>query len=127
MDLPVNLVYDGYEREEHDTAFIEVRQMPNNNEVLSKRKESVRTTFRFQISIYANSEYDRMVKQEEVNRLLLFEDVRLVDGITGFVGGLLDVDIPFITPINAEELNDKSSYFRTHLDVEVRGITGKNK
>lgn len=117
--LNVVWVYDGVVL---PTAkpFITIEQMQNNNEVLSKHREAIRTTYRFQVGLFANSASERARKQDELRRILLRDTIELIS--TEQVGqslGFFNATVTAEVPIPADDISDKTKYHRVYFDVEI--------
>ncbi len=120
------LMYDGVKLPE-SKPFITVEQMQNNLEFISKQREAVETTFRFQLGLYANSLTERTRKQDEIRDLFLFEDIPLYTDSGELTAGFFRVGITNEVPLSAEDTSDKTKMHRLYFDIEVERISHKNK
>jgi len=121
LNIPTLWHYDGVQlADAGGKPFITVKQMVNSTEILSKGREAVQTTFAFEVGLYTESARERAKLQDELHRLFIFDRIPLLNAETGEQRGVLTVDAPFITPIDADELNVKTNYHRVYFDVEIR-------
>jgi hypothetical protein len=119
-------VYDGVKLPK-SKPFITVEQMQNNTTVISKQREAVRTVYRFQIGLFATSATDRARKQDEVKRVLLFDEIELLDATTpdtslGFFKAVITAEVP----MPAEDISDETNKHRVYFDVEIDVTFNKN-
>jgi hypothetical protein len=124
--IKVVWIYDGVKLPK-SKAFITVEQMQNNTTVISKQREAVRTIYRFQLGLFATSATDRALKQDELKRILLFEEIELLDATTpGRSLGFFNVDITAEVPMPAEDVSDETKKHRIYFDIEVGVTFNKN-
>jgi hypothetical protein len=118
-------VYDGVKL---PTAkpFVTVEQMQNNTTVISKQREAVRTVYRFQIGLFASSATERARKQDDLKRVLLFDEIELLSATTGDLLGVFRADLTAEVPLPAEDISDKTKMHRVYFDVEVDVTFNKN-
>ncbi|MBO0962021.1 hypothetical protein J1P26_20150 [Neobacillus sp. MM2021_6] len=117
--IPVIWVYDGVKLPA-EKPFITIEQMQNNNEIISKLRESIQTTYRFQVGLHANSASERSRKQEEIQQIFLFAEMELLDAATpGKSLGFFNTNLTAEVPMPADDLSDKTSYHRVYFDIEV--------
>lgn len=124
--IPAIWVYDGVKLPKIK-PFITVEQMQNNTTIISKQREAVQTTYRFQVGVFANSATERARKQDEVKRLLLFDNIELVDATTGALLGFFKANVTAEVPMPADDISDKTGYHRLYFDVEVDVVFNVNK
>lgn len=124
--IPTIIIYDGIELPD-EKPFIEIRQMMNSNTYLSKQRESIETTFRFQIGLFADSHVERTQVQDEIRELFLFEDIPLYNSLGELTPGFFNVNLTNETPFTADDLSDKTNAHRVYFDIEISNITHKNK
>ena len=107
-----------------ETPFILVEEMQDNNNVLSKGREAVETTVRYQIGLYARTTAQRSVLWDELSRVLLFDEVTYTDysKSPAIVGGFFNCAVSAEVPFGADELSDLSKYHRVYFDVEIQNI-----
>lgn len=117
--LNVVWVYDGVVLP-NVKPFITIEQMQNNNEVLSKQREAIRTTYRFQVGIFANTASERARKQDELRRILLRDTIELISAEqAGQSLGFFNATVTAEVPIPADDISDKTKYHRVYFDIEV--------
>lgn len=116
--IPSVWVYDGVKLPE-EKPFTTVEQMMAETEIISKGRQAVRTIFHFQVGVHARNPNERARYQDVLQRLFLFGKIPLIDAETGAQNGHLRVNAPYVTPIPAEDISDKSNYFRLYFDVTV--------
>jgi hypothetical protein len=112
-------VYDGVKLPKVK-PFVTIEQMQNNTTVISKQREAVRTIYRFQIGLFATSAIDRARKQDEVKRVLLFDEIELLDATTPDTSlGFFNANITAEVPLPAEDVSDETNKHRVYFDVEI--------
>ncbi|SET69193.1 hypothetical protein SAMN05216389_12110 [Oceanobacillus limi] len=124
--IPSVLIYDGIKLPD-EKPFITVEQMQNNLTAISKQNESIATTFRFQLGLYARTHAERSSKQDEIRELFLFEDIPLYNETGGLTSGFFNVSITNEVPIIPEDISDQTRMHRLYFDIEVERISHKNK
>lgn len=102
-----------------EKPFVTVEAMPNALTMVSKRRESVRKTYRFQIGLYAKSLSDRSTRQDELERLFLYEEFPLYRNPSQSATGSFLVITSGGTPIPSDNLADENTKYRVFFDVEV--------
>lgn len=119
-------LYDGVKLPK-SKPFITVEQMQNNTTVLSKQREAMRTIYRFQIGLFAASAADRARKQNALKRILLFDEIELIDATSlGQSLGFFYVDLTAEVPMPADDVSDETKKHRVYFDVEVDVTFNKN-
>lgn len=124
--IPTILIYDGIDLPD-EKPFIEIRQLPNSNTTLSKQRESVEVTYRFQIGLFADSHAERTQRQDEIRDLFLFEDIPLYTNLGELTSRFFNVNLTNEVPFEADDLSDKTNTHRVYFDVEITNVTHKNK
>lgn len=123
--LPVIWIYDGVTLPgEEGKPYITVEQMQNANVNISKMREAISVTHRFQVGLFAKTGSDRARKQDIVKRVMMFDDIPLWDTSKDVpdVIGKFNAVITSETPISPENIADKSKYHRIYFDVEVLAV-----
>lgn len=120
------IMYDGIKLPEVK-PFTTVEQMQNNNEYISKLRESISTTFRFQIGLYSTSHYERTSLQDKIRDLFLFEDIPLYNELGEITSSFFNVVVTNEVPITPEDISDETRMHRLYFDVEIKRIFHKNK
>jgi hypothetical protein len=119
-------VYDGVKLPKVK-PFVTIEQMQNNTTVISKQREAVRTIYRFQIGLFASSATDRARKQDELKRVLLFDEIELLDATTPDASGVVfNANITAEVPMPAEDISDETNKHRVYFDVEIDVTINKN-
>lgn len=107
--------------------FITVEQMQNNTTQVSKQREAIRTIYRFQIGLFATRATDRARRQDEIKRILLFDEIELIDATTpGKSLGFFRCDLTAEVPIPAEDITNETQKHRVYFDVEINLTFNKN-
>lgn len=117
--------YDGVKLPK-SKPFILVEQMQNNTTILSKQREAVRTIYRFQVGLFASGAADRARKQDELKRILLFNEIQLMDATSGVWIGFFDANVTAEVPMPAEDVSDETNKHRVYFDVEIDVTYNKN-
>lgn len=104
-----------------ENPFITIEQMPNNNEILSKQRESIQTTFRFQIGLFASSGSTRSRQQSAISRILLYDKIPYTDyaQLPTQVVGFFICNVTAEVPFNADAIEELTRYHRVYFDVEI--------
>jgi len=125
--VPVVWVYDGVSLPAVK-PFITVEQMQNNNAIISKGRESIETTFRFQIGLYAGNATEKDRMQSQINRSLIFEQITLYQTSISPVSavGFFDAFVTSVVPIPWEEAEADTQKHKVYFTVEVPFTYGRN-
>lgn len=108
--------------------FVMVRSVLSPHEYLSKARETVKTDFNFEISLYADSSFNLYRYQDSLRRLLLFSDVPYFDGDgNAFERTSFEVAVRNENHITAAALSDKTSTHRVFFEITVEGTYYKNR
>lgn len=102
-----------------EKPFVTVEVMTNAVVKVSKRRESMRKTYRFQIGLYAKSLSDRNAKQDALERLFLFEEFPLYHNPSQPATGSFLVDVINAVPIPSDSVSDENTKHRVFFDIEV--------
>ena len=107
--------------------FITVEQMQNNNAILSKGRESIRTVLRFQVGLYAKSSTDKARLQSDIVSAINFEKITLyrTSQSPAIAVGFFDAFVTNVVPIPAEATESETQKHKVFFDVEVSLIYGK--
>lgn len=108
--------------------FITVEQMQNNNEILSKGRESLQTVFRFQIGLYAANSTQKSRMQSELSNAINFERITLYQtSITPVSAvGFFDAFVTSVVPMPAEVTEAETQKHKVYFTVEIPFIYGRN-
>jgi hypothetical protein len=124
--IKVVWIYDGVKLPT-TKPFITVEQMQNNTTVISKQRDAVRTIYRFQIGLFANSASNRAIMQDELKRILIFDEIELLDAtIPGKSLGFFHAEITAEVPMPAEDISNETQKYRVYFDVEIDVTYNKN-
>lgn len=104
-----------------------IRQRANYNENISKQRETVETTFRFEVGVFAESLANRGELQDKLRNLFLFEDIPVFDseGLPTGIGTQAHIDAE--TPISADDISSDTKKHRMYFSVEIYGSHHKNR
>jgi hypothetical protein len=124
--IPTIWVYDGITLPAVK-PFITIEQMQNNTTVISKQREAVRTIYRFQVGLHANTAKDRALKQNEIKQIFLFDEIELLNATTPSQPlGFFHTDLTAEVPMPADDLSNKTEYHRVYFDIEIDVTFNKN-
>ncbi|MED3649952.1 hypothetical protein [Heyndrickxia sporothermodurans] len=109
--------------------FVTVEQMPNNTTILSKQRETIQTTYRFQVGLYANSASERAKLQDRLKSAIMFDRITIYDAENTPTNevGYFYAQITGETPISPEDISDKTKYHRIYFDIEVDATLHKGE
>jgi|SRR5699024_88956 len=116
--LPTYLHYDGM-KTPNDENLVIIKQRPNEYIQLAKARETVRTKYRFEITIFANSLRERMTYQESLGNSFLFKDVIIYDSSTKETNEKVQVNVLSDTALYPEEISRESTYHRLYFNIEI--------
>lgn len=127
VGVPVVWIYDGVALPAVK-PFITVEQMQNNNEILSKGRESLQTIFRFQIGLYAKDSTSKARMQSQIKQAINFEQITLYQTSTSPVTavGFFDAFVISEVPIPAMSTDSETNKHKVFFTVEVPFIYGRN-
>lgn len=120
------LHFDGINLPE-EKPFILITQMPNGNSFLSKQRETVITVFRFEVGLFERSLADRTKSQDIIRDLFLFEQIPVYDNDGNLTSKAVEASIRNETPVNSDDITDKTMTHRVYFDIEVQGTKHKNR
>lgn len=125
--VPVVWVYDGVTLPAVK-PFITVEQMPNNNAIRSKGRETIETIFRFQIGLYAKDSTSKARLQSQIKQAINFEPITLYNTTTSpaIASGFFNAFVTNEVPMPVEETDSETKKHRVYFDVEVPFTYGRN-
>ncbi|MBS4195330.1 hypothetical protein [Lederbergia citri] len=120
LGIRVDWVFDGYKKPT-EKPFITVEQMQNNNDILAKQREAVRTIYRFQVGLHAQSSTDRARLQERIKRIFLFDEITFLDTdkSPAQASGFFMCELMAEVPMPAGDVSNISDYHTVYFDIEV--------
>lgn len=126
LELPSIIIYDGV-RLPKNKPFTTVQQMSNNNNILSKQRETVSTTYGFRVALYEETSSSRMVGQERISDLFLFNNLPLynVDGTLS--DRVFEVEVEAEVPLDASDLTDDTNAHRVYFEIYILNTRHKNR
>lgn len=124
--VPTVLQFDGMKLPE-EKPFIKVKQMPNTHEAISKRRETIVTSYSYEIGVFETSLAERSSTQDTIRELFLFEDIPLYNEAGERTGDSFKVTIENEVPLDAEDISDTTKSHRMYFDVVVQGVRHKNR
>lgn len=122
--IRVDLKFDGYEFPV-ERPLILVETMQNNFEYIAKLRESVGTTYRYQIGLFDRNSVDLSINQERMQNVLLFDDFAFYDTLSetpNDVKGFFNCKLTSVVPLSAEDITKRTEYNRVYFDVEISDI-----
>lgn len=100
--------------------FLTIEQMPNTVTQLSKLRETMATTYRFQVGLFASSSSERAKLQETVKDILMFDEIPLVTAtVPAQTIGYFYAELTAETPIAAEDISNTTNYHHMYFDIAV--------
>lgn len=108
--------------------FITVESMQNNNEILSKGRETIETVFRFQIGLYAANSTSKARMQSQLSNAINFERITLYQtSITPTSAvGFFDAFVTSVVSIPAEASEAETQKHKVYFTVEIPYMYGRN-
>lgn len=128
-DARVDLKFDGYTFPK-ERPLILFERMLNEFTILSKQREGVGTTYRFQVGLFANNSVELSILEEELSRAFLFDEIEYYETMTDgepFVCGKFKCLVTDVTPIYSDDITDKSEYHRVYFDIEIESLLRKRR
>lgn len=128
FNVPVIWIYDGVTLPA-TKPFITIEQMQNNNDIISKLRESIQTTYRFQVGIFTNSSSERAKLQSQVKDAINYDKMTLyqTDKPPASAVGFFNAFVTNEAPMTADSTDAKTMYHRVYLDVEIGHVAHKTK
>ncbi len=112
-------VFDGVELPK-TKPFLTIEQLQNNITQIAKLRETMATTYRFQVGLFASSSSDRAKLQETVKEIFLFDEIPLVTAtVPAQTIGSFYVDVATETPIPADDISNTTQYHHMYFDISV--------
>lgn len=127
VGVPVVWIYDGVVLPAVK-PFITVEQMQNNNEILSKGRESLQTVYRFQVGLYAKDTTQKSRMQSQIKQAINFKQITLYQTSTSPVTavGFFDAFVISEVAIPAMATDSETNKHKVFFTVEVPFIYGRN-
>lgn len=127
VGVPVVWIYDGVVLPAVK-PFITVEQMQNNNEILSKGRESLQTIYRFQIGLYAKDTTQKSRMQSQIKQAVNFEQITLYQTTTSpaTASGFFNAFVISEVAIPAMATDSETNKHKVFFTVEVPFIYGRN-
>lgn len=125
MGLETVIHHDGIVLPEKP-PYIVVRQSTNTSRYVAKARETVATVFRFRIMVNGSTLAERSILQDRMRNLFDFGEIPLMDEEGKDTGKVFEVRIESEVPLNATEINQRSTYHEVYFEVSTMSTRHKN-
>lgn len=117
--IPTLIKYDGIILPE-GKPYALVERRPTARQQLSKGRETVTITYRFQLGIYAESHFESEGYASILNDLFLFRDIPYFDEEGALTEREFAIETDFTTvPIMSDDITKKTTYHMFFMDLEI--------
>lgn len=122
-NIRVDLKFDGYEMPAERPLLL-VETMQNNHERITKLRESIETTYRYQVGLYAKNSVELSELQERLTSVFNFHRFEFYNTLESppKMTGYFYCELTSVVPIPASDITKKSEYHRVYFDVEISDI-----
>lgn len=109
-----------------EKPFVSVRGIQRLNSSISKQRETISTTFAYQVGIFANSLSERSALQEELSDLFLFHEIPYYteDGTLTSHSFMVNEDFS-VFPMPSDSITNTTEHHRLYYDLTVDGLRHK--
>lgn len=116
----VDLKFDGYKITE-TRPLILVEPMQNNFEGLSKQREGMSATYRYQVGLFDENSVELSKNQERLQNVFMFDKFNFYDTLISpqKLAGSFRCNLSAVTPLSADVITKESEYNRVYFDVEI--------
>lgn len=122
-EMQVDLKYDEYKMPQ-TRPLILVEPMQNNFEAISKQREAVQTTYRYQIGLYDKNSVQLSLNQERLANVLMYDEFPYYDTLISppELTGYFLCNLTAVVPIPNDDVSKSSDNNRVYFDVEIENI-----
>ena len=117
----VDLVFDGYMMPS-ERPLITVENMQSNYEILTKQRESIQATYRYQIGLHDVNSVELSKNKEIITNLFNFHRFKYFEESPDNIEGFFYCVLTAVVPMPASDVSKKSEYNRVYFDVEIENI-----
>lgn len=114
---------------EHPKSFpyIYIRNVPSNHEVLSKGRETIESTYEFELILYNNSQIEMSKNRSKVMRALMFDKFKYYNSDAEETNRTFEIESGvFESPTIVNTAEYVSSYFQVSYDFQIVATHHKN-
>lgn len=125
--LPTHIEFDEFEYPK-EKPFCTIKFRINNSIQLSKLRESIRTSYRFQFGLFANTAYAMSSYQNELRELFLYSEIPLYSDEGEPTGKkfMIDADITEVK-MDSGALSDRTGNHRMYFDLRIEHVYNKRR
>lgn len=117
----VDLVFDGY-KIPSDRPLITIENMQSNYEQVSKLREGINATYRYQIGLHDVNSVELSKNKENIANLFNFHRFKYFEDSPENIMGFFYCVLTAVVPLPASDVSKHSEYNRVYFDVEIENI-----
>ena len=117
----VDLVFDGY-KTPSVRPLITVENMQSNYESISKLREGINATYRYQIGLHDVNSVELSRNKEIIANLFNFHRFKYFEESPDNIEGFFYCELTAVTPMLASDISKRSEYDRAYFDIEIESI-----
>lgn len=117
----VALLYDGYEMPA-ERPLITIESMQSNFEQISKLREGIQSTYRFQIGIHDVNSVELSKNIEKLAHVFNFHRLKYIEESPADVLGFFYCRLTAVVRMPASDISKKTDYNRAYFDVEIENV-----
>ncbi len=119
-DAKVDLHFDGYKYPEQRPLIL-VESMPSNFSNISKQREGMLATYRYQVGLFDSNSVNLSITKERLQNVFMFDRFAFYDTLKSPAkkSGYFYCELSAVTPIPADDITKQSEYNRVYFDVEI--------
>lgn len=118
--------FDGINLPEGE-AFVLIKPRSNMYQNIAKARETIRTTYRFEVGIFARSLAERAELQDEMDELFTFETMPLYTDEGMLTSRSVEIEIVNQVPLYPEDVSSETKMHRTYFNLEIPINKHKNR
>lgn len=117
----VDLVFDGY-KIPGDRPLITIENMQGNYERVSKLREGINATYRYQIGLHDVNSVELSKNKEVIANLFNFHRFKYFEESSDNIKGFFYCELTAVVPMPASDISKQSEFHRVYFDVEIENI-----
>lgn len=120
-EFGVDLIFDGYEMTKV-RPLITIEDMQSNYEQVSKLREGIQTTYRYQIGLHDVNSIELSKNKEKMAHIFNFHRFKYIEESPVDVIGFFYCKLTAVVPMPASDISKRSEYNRVYFDIEIENI-----
>lgn len=126
VDIETIMHYDGIKLPEGGT-FVLIKPRSNMYQPIAKARETVQTTYRFEVALFAESLAERSELQDELDDLFMFERMPLFTDEGVLTKRTVEIEVVNQVPLYPEDVSSETKMHRVYFNLEININRHKNR